>query len=222
MLIKTAVCDWYNSFKSGQELLEDELRSRPSTCVNAERISKVKELVHADQQITINEVVNEVGISCGSAQAILTEELQMRWDETRWTLLPDSAPSHMATTVQQFLAGKQIALMPEPPYASHLAPCDFWLFPRIKMGLLGQGFVTLEDVKCKATAGLRTCQWRLSMSASRHGKTVGASLCVRRRTVLRGCLDWKALRFKYLSFTTEFRELFERSGIYTVGRCGVF
>jgi hypothetical protein len=37
----------------------------------------------ADQQITIKKVLNEVGMSYGSAQAILTEELQARWDETR-------------------------------------------------------------------------------------------------------------------------------------------
>jgi hypothetical protein len=46
--------------------------------VNAETISKVKVLMRADQRITINEVVNEVGISYGSAQATLTEELQIR------------------------------------------------------------------------------------------------------------------------------------------------
>jgi len=40
--------------------------------VNAEIISKVKELVHASWQITINKAVNELGISYGSAQARLT------------------------------------------------------------------------------------------------------------------------------------------------------
>jgi response regulator of citrate/malate metabolism len=45
--------------------------------VNAETISKVRVLMCADKQLTINEVVNEVGISHGSARAILTEALQM-------------------------------------------------------------------------------------------------------------------------------------------------
>jgi hypothetical protein len=59
--------------KSVQELLENEPHSgRPSTSVNAETVSKVKELVCADRRITIIEGVNEVGISYRSAQAIMT------------------------------------------------------------------------------------------------------------------------------------------------------
>jgi transposase len=66
---KTAVYDWYNHFKSGQEVLVDEPHGcRPSTSVNAEANSKVKELVHADQQITTSEAANEVGITYGSAK----------------------------------------------------------------------------------------------------------------------------------------------------------
>jgi hypothetical protein len=64
---------------------------RPPTSVNAETTSKVKELVHANQQIIINEVVSEVGISCGSAQASQTEESQMIQDEMRWILHHDNA-----------------------------------------------------------------------------------------------------------------------------------
>jgi hypothetical protein len=50
----------YSYFKRGQELLEDRPDSgRPSTY--AEAISKVKQLVHADQCITISEFASEVG-----------------------------------------------------------------------------------------------------------------------------------------------------------------
>jgi hypothetical protein len=53
------VYDWHNHFKSGQELLKDKHCSgRPSISVNTAIISKVKELVHANWQITINEAVN--------------------------------------------------------------------------------------------------------------------------------------------------------------------
>jgi hypothetical protein len=150
------VYDWYSCFKSGQELLEnDPCSGRPSIAVNAERISKVKVLMRANQWITVKEVVKEVGISYGSPQAILTKEVQMRWDETSWILHLDNAASHTAMAMQQFLAGEEITLMVQQPYMPDLAPCDFWLFPRLKMGLLGQCFVTL-DIKCMATAGLHT------------------------------------------------------------------
>jgi hypothetical protein len=78
--------------------------------VNAETVSKVKELVCADQQITINEAVNEVGISYGSAQTIMTEQ-QMRWDQTRWILHNNNATSYTAMVMQQFSIEKQIMLM---------------------------------------------------------------------------------------------------------------
>jgi len=66
---KAAGHDWYICFKSEQEVLEDEPHGgRPSTSVTAEANSKVKELVHANRQITTSGVANEVGISCGSVQ----------------------------------------------------------------------------------------------------------------------------------------------------------
>jgi hypothetical protein len=77
---KTAVCDRYSCFKSGRELLEDEPCSgQPSTLVNAGTVSELEELVYVNWQIASSEVANEVGISYGSAQTVLTEELQMRW-----------------------------------------------------------------------------------------------------------------------------------------------
>jgi hypothetical protein len=92
--------------------------------VKAETISKVMVLMCADQQVTISDVVNEVGISNGSAQAILTE-LQIKWDETRWILHHDNAPSRTAMAVQQFLAGKQIALMLQPLIRQTSHPMTF-------------------------------------------------------------------------------------------------
>jgi hypothetical protein len=53
-----------NDFKCGQELLEDKPHcERPSTSVNADTISKVKEMVRAYQWITSSEALNKVGIS---------------------------------------------------------------------------------------------------------------------------------------------------------------
>ena len=55
--------DLHSCFKSGQEMLEDEPHGgRPTTSVNAEANSEVKELVHVDWQITISKVANEVGV----------------------------------------------------------------------------------------------------------------------------------------------------------------
>ena len=36
-----------------------------------------------------------------------------------------------------------------PPYSSDLAPCDFFLFPRMKRGLTGKRFQNVEEVREK-------------------------------------------------------------------------
>jgi len=37
--------------------------------------------------------------------------------------------------------------MYHPPYSPYLAPCDFWLFPKLKNALKGQTFADLPDIQ---------------------------------------------------------------------------
>jgi histone-lysine N-methyltransferase SETMAR len=50
----------------------------------------------------------------------------------KWILHRDSAPVHKVVRVQEFLAKKYITKMDHPPDSSGLAPCEFWLFPKLK------------------------------------------------------------------------------------------
>ncbi|GBL89961.1 hypothetical protein AVEN_234677-1 [Araneus ventricosus] len=72
-----------------------------------------------------------------------------------WSLLHYNAPSHTYIVVQIWVAEKNILLLHQPPYSPDLSPSDFWLFPKIKMGLKGNCFDTVEDIKTNATAELR-------------------------------------------------------------------
>ena len=36
-----------------------------------------------------------------------------------------------------------IKILPQPPYSRDLAPCDFWLFPKLR----GSGYETIEEMK---------------------------------------------------------------------------
>jgi len=49
-----------------------------------------------------------------------------------WILHQDNAPAHNEFSVKQFLANKNITVLEQPPYSPDLAPCDFYLFPKIK------------------------------------------------------------------------------------------
>jgi hypothetical protein len=41
--------------------------------------------------------------------------------------------------------------MDQPPYSPDLAPCDFWLFPKLKNALKGQKFADISDIQRNLT-----------------------------------------------------------------------
>jgi hypothetical protein len=61
------------------------------------------------------------------------------WREQTWLLHHDIAPSHTFLT-QQFLAKNKMAVIPHPPYSPDLVPCNFLLFPKMKLKLKGRRF----------------------------------------------------------------------------------
>jgi hypothetical protein len=48
-----------------------------------------------------------------------------------WILHHDNAPAHMALSLREVLATKQITVLEHPAYAPDLAHSDFFLFPNI-------------------------------------------------------------------------------------------
>jgi len=57
----------------------------------------------------------------------------------------DNASAHMALSVREFLATKQITVLEHPAYSLDLAPNDFFLFPKIKGILKGRHFDDIDD-----------------------------------------------------------------------------
>ena len=45
---------------------------------------------------------------------------------------------------------------PHPPYSLDLAPCDFWLFPKLKEKLRGCRYETIEEMKEAVTKVIDT------------------------------------------------------------------
>jgi len=43
-----------------------------------------------------------------------------------WMQHHDNAPCHTAVSINEFLAEKNIPMVPEPPYSTDLSPCDFF------------------------------------------------------------------------------------------------
>jgi hypothetical protein len=49
-----------------------------------------------------------------------------------------------------------MAVVPHPPYSPDLAPCDFFLFPKMKIKLKGRRFDTGEEIQAEPQTVLNT------------------------------------------------------------------
>ncbi|XP_076037492.1 histone-lysine N-methyltransferase SETMAR-like isoform X2 [Oratosquilla oratoria] len=64
-------------------------------------------------------------------------------------------PPHKARLTVQFLEQQGITLLPHPPYSPDLAPCEFWLFPKIKGAIAGKLFHRIQDLARAVNSELR-------------------------------------------------------------------
>jgi histone-lysine N-methyltransferase SETMAR len=56
----------------------------------------------------------------------------------------DNAPAHTARETRQFLEQQRVKEVGHPPYSPDLAPCDFFVFPKVKRHLKGTRFESPE------------------------------------------------------------------------------
>ena len=73
-----------------------------------------------------------------------------------WFLLPDSAPSHNATTAQQFLDNRKFAELRYALYSPDLAATSNFLFPKLRFDLKDQHFQSITECKAAVTRELIT------------------------------------------------------------------
>ena len=65
----------------------------------------------------------------------------------QWHFHQDNAPVHNSILVTDYLTKMGIKTVPHPPNSPDLAPCDFWLFPKLKEKLRGCRYETIEEMK---------------------------------------------------------------------------
>ena len=51
-------------------------------------------------------------------------------------LLHDNAPAHKARIVTDVLESEKVTVLLHPPYSPDLAPCDYFLFPKLKISFI--------------------------------------------------------------------------------------
>ena len=61
----------------------------------------------------------------------------------QWHFQLDNAPVHNSILITDYLTKMGINTVPHSPYSPDLAPCDFWLFPKLR----GCRYETIEKMK---------------------------------------------------------------------------
>ena len=70
----------------------------------------------------------------------------------QWHFHQDNAPVHNSILVTDYLTKMGIKTVPQSPYSRDLAPCDFWLFPKLRVC----GYETIEEKKEAVTKVIDT------------------------------------------------------------------
>jgi [histone H3]-lysine36 N-dimethyltransferase SETMAR len=85
--------------------------------------------------------------------AICLRREKFVWRFLLW--IHDNAPSHSSLIVTEFLAKHETKVIAQPPYSPDLAPCDFFLFPKLKYPLRGTRHESIEAIKSNSLKELK-------------------------------------------------------------------
>ncbi|KAJ8963246.1 hypothetical protein NQ318_018712 [Aromia moschata] len=75
------------------------------------------------------------------------------WADNSWIFGNNNAPSHSSLIVTEFVAKRETKVIANPPYLPDLAPCDFFLFPKLKYPLRGTRHESIEAIKSNSLNG---------------------------------------------------------------------
>ena len=98
----------------------------------------------------------------------------------QWHFHQDNTPLHNSNLVTDYSTKMGIKTVPHPPYSPDLAPCYFWLFPKLR----GYRYETTEEMK-EAVTKVRDTRG-LSWGPPEVVVTVQQVHCSRKRLVRRG------------------------------------
>ena len=143
--------EWFKGFKDGRESVEGRKHSgRPSTCTIPEMSAKVREVILENRRQTIH----DVGKFCCEVLRRMRENARRKrpemWKNGDWLLHHDNAPAHTSLVLREFPTKNNTTTVPHPAYSPDLAPCNFYVFPKMILQLKGRRFVSIEEIKAES------------------------------------------------------------------------
>ena len=140
-MIWASVFEWHKRFKEGRESVKDDERCGKSKKVRTpELIGQIKNFIDKDCRVSIEIINAPFNVSVGIVHSVIHEELKMQKICTKFV-------PRVPILVSDYLTKIGIKTVPQSPYSSDLAPCDFCLFPKLKEKLRGCHNETIEEMK---------------------------------------------------------------------------
>ena len=132
---RASVFEWHKKFKEGRESMIDDKSCGRSKGVKGPRLG--------------------LGLLCWGFNGVQEE---IPWEEASTLQIgsvafpPGQWPVHNSILVIGYLTKMSIKTVPYPPYSPDLAPCDFWLFPKLR----GCHYEIIEEMKEAVTMVIDT------------------------------------------------------------------
>ena len=93
-----------------------------------------------------------LGLLCLGFKGVQEEIPREEASTLQWHFHQDNAPVHRSILVTDYLTKMGIKTIRHPPYSPDFAPCDFWLFPKLR----GCRYETIEEMKEAVTKVIDT------------------------------------------------------------------
>jgi transposase len=144
------------------------------------------------------------------------------WRNHNWLLHHDNAPTHTFLKTIEFVTNNNMVTVSLPPYSPDLGPCDFALFPKLKMKLKGWRFETVSEWKERICV---TPKWLLGsheLLCQPWLQTYGISYCSYKRNLVYVAIHTNHYLNWILSLTSHGSCIIQPDDIYNFGPVGQF
>ena len=131
---QASIFEWHKRFKEDREFVRDDERRERSKDVNRPQLIEGYNV----------EVLREFKRYRRKRPAL--------FKSAQWHFQQDNTPVNNSILVTDYLTKMGIKTVPQPPYSPDLAPCDFWLFTKLR----GCRYETIEEIKKAVTKVIDT------------------------------------------------------------------